>query len=357
MKNPLHNTDKYLIIGQGIAGTMLSYFLHLRAVDFKVINQLLPGATSKIAAGLMNPITGRRLVKSWRYEALSAFAKDSYLHLSQLLKKQYLEEKSILKALHTVFDENEWLRRSAFPENLPYFKDQADLETYQSIVQATFGWGEIQGAAKINLASLVDDWSEFLLQKNRIQNEVFNFELLELKSNHVRYKGVKYQKVIFCEGSQALKNPFFNFLPFAFTKGELFIVRIPGFSATKILKNKIYLIPLGNELFWVGSTNQFTFENTAPTKDQWNSLHHSLKEAIHVPFEILSHHAGIRPTIKDKRPILGPHPEFSPLYIFNGLGTKGASLAPLFAHQLCEHLLDGRPIDDSVHIRRFQHMS
>lgn len=342
----------FLIVGQGIAGTLLAYFLLQKKHPFKVVDVPLSGSTSNIAAGVINPITGRRMVKSWKFDELSSFAKTTYLNIGQFLGVDLFREMNILRALPTTFDENEWDRRSAFPENRLFFNKTVDLGNYEDKIP-DIAYGEIKGSAKVDLPLLIQKFRAYLISNNHILEEKFSFEKLEFNSDSTFYKGVNFDKIIFCEGFLAVNNPFFNYLPFSLSKGELLLVRMKGFQVDKMLKNKIYIVPVKDDIFWIGSTNSFDYQEIAPSPSQKDFLKNTLSEILDLPFEILSHQAGIRPTVVDKRPFLGLHPKFNSLAIFNGLGTKGSSLGPLFANQMVDFLLGLNKLDPRVDINRF----
>ena len=354
---PNSKNGTFLIVGQGIAGTLLAYFLFLKKQPFRIVDRPMPGAASSIAAGIINPITGRRMVKSWRFNQLAAHARITYHDLGQWLGITVLEDKNILRALPDIFTENEWERRSSFPENEPFFCQKADPGPYLGKVKPVRAWGELTGAAKLDMPRLIKYFRKFLNENGLLEEELFDFEKLQTNRNRAIYKGQPFEKIIFCEGAKATHNPFFNYLPHAPSKGELLLVKIKGLNARKMLKNKIYLVPLGKDIFWAGPTNEFIFENEKPTAEKGIYLKNTLSAILDTPFEIVAHHAGIRPTVADKRPLLGQHPEYPPLCIFNGLGTKGASLAPLFAQQMANFLMLDCPLNEEVNIGRFNKSS
>lgn len=342
----------FLIVGQGVAGTLLSHFLLSENQKVMVIDRPLAGATSGIAAGVINPVTGRRMAKSWRYEDFLPKAKKTYLELENRLGEELWSEQNILRALPTVFEENEWSRRGLWPEHAPYFADEADLGNYAGKVSPVPSWGELKGAAKADMPRLVSRFRAFLRSKKILMEEVFDFSKLEIGEGGVRYGNFAAGKIIFCEGSKAGGNPYFRYLPFIPTKGELLLVRIPGSGFEKLLKNHIFIVPVGGDLYWVGSTSRFEFDGPEPTTEKRKYLESELKRVLTVPFEVREHQAGIRPTVYDKRPFLGLHPAHPQLGIFNGLGTKGALLGPYFASQMAGFLLGENEIEAEVDIQR-----
>ena len=347
--------EKYLIVGQGLAGTLLAYFLLKKNQDVRVIDKQLPGASSVAAAGVMNPVTGRRMVKSWRFDELSKFAGQTYREIENLLGGAFWYPKNILRALPTVLEENEWMRRSAFPENKGYFRENTDLGKYTGKVYPTHGWGEITGSARVGMPGLVQLFRRFLIGKKCFFEEVFDFEKISFEDGKVKYGALLFDKIVFCEGAGLVSNPYFKYLPLVPTKGELLLVKIPGAYFEKMLKNHLYIVPLEDGTYWVGATNHFEFKDAAPSFSDKSYLKNKLGRILKVPFEVIAHKAAIRPTVSDKRPLLGQHPKHGNLFVFNGLGTKGASMGPLFAEQMSAFLLGEKELDKEVDIGRFGH--
>lgn len=331
-----------------------------------VIDQPLPGATSTIAAGIVNPVTGRRIAKSWRFEELYNFAKKTYRELENLLGVQLWTDRNIVRALHNTFEENEWDRRGAYPEYEAFFEENAELGNMDGKVQAAHAWGEMRYCAQVSLPDLVKNYRKRLIANGSFLEEVFDYQLIEFHQDGVFYKNICAEKIVFCEGARATRNPYFKHLPFVPTKGELLLVKIQGANFEKILKHHLFLVPLPNtyfeigseneslaDIYWAGSTSRFEFDDPFPSEEHKAELLEKLEKTLQVPYEILAHHAGIRPTVSDVRPFLGLHPEYNRLAIFNGLGTKGSSLGPFFAHQMAQFLLGNCQLDKEVTIQRF----
>ena len=168
----------------------------------------------------------------------------------------------------------------------------------------------------------------------------------------MKYKGWTAKKIIFCEGAKGAKNPFFEYLPFRLSKGEILIVDIPNGNFEKLLKHHIFLVPLGENRYWVGSFYDRDFKDDLPTEKGEKSLLENLKATLDTPFEVIEHRAALRPTTTDRRPFLGLHPELPTLAIFNGLGAKGASLGPFFAKQMANFLVHDKEIEWEVSVEK-----
>lgn len=344
----------YLIVGQGIAGTLLTHFLLKSGQNVIVIDNHHIGSSSRAAAGIINPITGRHYVKSWRIDELLPFAKQMYHELEDLLQIQFYFDRNIIRTFAHAKEENDWLAHSIEPGYQKYVADRADIGNYKGKTTPAFGYGEVLHGAQVHLHILIKHFRAWLDKQGRVVGEVFDFEQLILAKHGIRYKNITADKLIFCDGAKAKENPYFNYLPFHGDKGEALIVRIPDANFEKILKQQIFIVPLGKEdLYWVGSNYNSRYTNDLPTEEGKNYLLKHLQNLLTVPFEIIDHLAAVRPTVRDRRPFLGLHPQFPQLGIFNGLGTKGASLAPFFSHHFMQFLCNAHSLEEAIDISRF----
>ena len=349
----LSKPHDYLLIGQGQAGTLLAHFLEQAGKTAHVVDQYNPRSATQVAAGIINPITGRRYVKSWRVDELIPFAKKTYRDLESRLGIPIYHERPILRALFNSREENDWLARTAEPGYGQYMLDAAGLEEYAEKTVPAYSYGEVRHSAQVDIGRLADAYRAYLREKGAITEEVFDYGKLEVAAQGVRYKGLEAQTAVFCEGQHARQNPFFNYLPFGGAKGEVLIVRIPGARFEKILKHRVFIVPLQDGLYWVGSTYGWKFDNDGPTPEARAFLGERLEDILKTPFEVVEHRAAIRPTVKDRRPFLGRHPEFPSLALFNGLGTKGASLGPFWAKHMADFLVKNSTLEEAVDIGRF----
>jgi glycine oxidase len=353
-----------LIVGQGLAGTLLAHFLIEAGQTVCVIDDDYPRAATRVAAGVINPVTGRRVVKSWRVDEFIPFARQTYQQLESLLGLPLYHERNILRALSHQGDENDWLGRSADPAYHDYIVDPADVSAFSGKINPAFSYGELQQSSQVDIGSLCAAFRSFLINKNSFQKETFDYNILQVQKSKspkvqkspLSYQGIFARYIVFAEGAKAPHNPYFNYLPFIGDKGEVLIVKIPGAQFPKMLKQGVFVIPFGKpeeELYWIGTTYERNFENDEPSPDSKAELIDQLSELLTLPFVVVDHLAAIRPTVKDRRPFLGFHPQFEQLAIFNGLGTKGTSLAPFWAKHLADRLVHGSPLDRQVDIARF----
>ncbi len=344
----------FLIVGQGIAGTLLAYFLRKAGQQVFVVDDHHRSSSSKAAAGIINPITGRKYVKSWRVDELLPLAKQTYEALEQLLCIKCYHERNVIRTMANAKELNDWSLRTLESGYSKYISEEVDLGNYKNKTTPAFGYGEVQHGAQVDLPMLIEHFQEFLKSKNQLFEEAFDFEHLVIEEKNIRYKHLLADKIIFCEGAKAKENPYFNYLPFQGDKGEALIVRIPDAGFEKMLKQQIFIVPLGKEnLYWIGTTYERSFSDDLPSEKGLQYLNGQLQHLLKIPFEIVQHLAAVRPTVRDRRPFVGLHPEFPQLGIFNGLGTKGASLGPFWAWHFADFLVNGTVLDGEVDIRRF----
>jgi len=344
----------YLIVGQGVAGTLLAYFLQQAGKQIQLVDQYSEQAASQVAAGIINPITGRRYVKSWKADELLPFAKQTYRALEDMLGLTIFRQRNIIRTLFNHREENDWLARTADPAYQPYMLEQAVLDNYATSTLLAFGYGEVTHSGQADLQGLTHAFREKLRQENALTEAVMAYEELAINAQYVRWRDIEARGVVFCEGAAGSSNPYFSYLPFGGAKGEVLIVRIPKVKFEKILKHRVFIVPMpAPDHYWIGSTYDWKYEDARPTERGRQYLEQRLRDMLQTPFEIVEHRAAIRPTVKDRRPFLGQHPDFEPLYIFNGLGTKGASLGPYWACHMANYLAARHPLDPEVDIARF----
>lgn len=341
----------FLIVGQGIAGTLLAHFLLREKKSFLVVDDSHFKSSSTVGAGIMNPITGRRLVKSWMADEIFPFAKTVYREMEELTGEMFLHEMTICKLFANNQESNDWSAK----ENLPEYRDYISNESINEIEKyfhCEHGGFFIEQSGYIVMNKLITSYRKLLHEQNLLFEQKFDYKI-ELENGRACWNGIEFSKIIFCEGVSVSQNPFFNWLPFKLAKGEILTVKIPGLKLNHIISKNIFLIPAGNDLFKIGATYEWDFKNDLPTEQGKNDLIARLSKTIKLPFEIVDHVAGIRPTNVDRRPYLGLHPKHKQLAVFNGLGTKGASLAPFFAKQLADFLLSEKELNSEVNVNRF----
>lgn len=346
-------THDFIIAGQGLAGSLLAFFLEEQGKKVIVIDPGNPSSSSRIAAGIIHPITGRRIVKSWMANDLIPFAEKTYRAISDYAGTDFYIPKNILEIYTSLKHRNDWLARSAEP-GMEQYLGKEFLGNSCPGVLFPFGGMEVTGSGFLLIQSFLEHYRNHLIKNNSLLDETIDYHQIQTDGHVVLYKDYRATGLICCEGAAARMNPYFSGLPFAPAKGEILTIHMEGLENTHILNKGIYLLPLGNAIYKAGATHEWDFPNTEPTASGLDKLTRLIKTILNNPFEIISHQASIRPTVKDRRPFLGTHSKHPCLHIFNGLGTKGVMLGPWFANAMMEYLIYGKDLPKEVNINRFE---
>ena len=342
---------EFLIVGQGISGTWLSNYLDKANRSFIVIDNEQPNSASRVAAGIINPVTGRRIVKTWMIDELLSFLVPAYEELGNELGIKAIDKKSLIDfhptpQMKIAFDER-------VKENADLLFQPKDQWQYQETFNYDFGFGEVDPCYVVNLKEILPVWRKKLLSNKRLLEEDFETEELKHSNTGVTYKNIKAGKIIFCDGISSSQNPFFKNLPFALNKGEVIFFESPGIPSTNIFKKGMMLTSIESNVYWIGSNYLWEFPDDQPTEQFRKQTELLLKTWLKVPFKIVDHKASVRPANIERRPFVGFHPTHKNIGILNGMGTKGCSLAPYFAKQLTDHLINKREILPEADIKRF----
>ncbi len=352
MQQPL--VTDFIIVGQGLCGSWLSYYLTEAGAAVMVIDESRPNTASKAASGIINPVTGRRIVKTWLIDELMPFAREAYAAIAESTGVAVLSEKEVIDCFSTPQMRLAFLDR--FAKDSQYLSLPQDENNWLPLINYDFGYGIIHPVYLVDILSLLQHRRALLKRKGCLLEAPFIPGDLQYDARQVSYRHITAKTIIFCEGAAGFDNPYFPNLPFGLNKGEYLIVHIPGFPDTHIIKKGYTLVPMGEGKFWLGSTYLWEFDNDQPTPGFLNFATNWLQQTLRMPFTVLDHHAAVRPATLERKPFVGMHPVHQTLGILNGMGTKGCSLAPYFARQLATHLLSGGPIQREADVQRFSRL-
>lgn len=350
MQNLSEKTFDFIVVGQGIAGSLITHFLLQQNKKVLVIDKFYANSSSNIAAGVVNPITGRKMVKSWLIDEVLPFAKETYRNLENQLQTSFFYEQDIYKILTSKDDVEIWHKKEQDEAYKNYLGNI--IESVNEHVESPFGVGIIKQCCWMDVPVFIDAYRKFILENELLIDDTFDFNKLNI-SDKIVYKNIVADNIIFCEGYKAYQNPYFNFVEFSFAKGEQFNIYAPDLCNNKILNKNIFILPKKDSIYTVGSTFVWNDLNETVTEDGKKEIIDKLEKIINCNYKIIDEKAGIRPTIKDRRPVVGAHPNYSNLFIFNGLGTKGVSLSPYFSSQLVRHIIFGDEIEKEINVKRF----
>ena len=336
----------YIVVGFGISGLSVTRSLSNRKLSFVLYNNSSQNA-SLAAGGLVNPLMLKTGKPVWNVDEFLPHAKSFYSSFNQ----EYFSSLPIHRVFFSVEDQNNHV--SQFQNSLTsLYTKYAILEAYPNI-NAPYKMSEALGGGVIQIQRLLQNELYKLKQQNKIFTETFNHDLLVFHKNHIEYKGTKARNIIFCEGYGICLNPFFKQLPIEGNKGEYLLFKSRELQLNAILKNKYFLIPLGNDVYKYGATYNRNDFSKLPSQEAREEMLVHLDQLISCSYEIIDQIAGIRPTVKDKKPIYGTHPIYKNMHILNGMGSRGLMMAPLLAEELLRHIEQGEPLRKEVDVKRF----
>ena len=341
-----------IVVGQGIAGTMLSYRLLQAGFSVLVVDADHPASATKVASGVINPVTGRRVVDTWKIDRILPVAAEAYASISQWLGILPVCKELNVLSIHASLQMQQAFDKRIREQN-KYIQPVEAITSYEKYFNAPYGMHQISPVLLIDLQRLLSSFRSYLKNADLLLDETFDWSCLEAsaqKGEPVRYRTgqhkIQAKWILAAEGTGVQRNPFFKDLDFRFNKGEALITSIPDLPGTRIYKQRYTIVPwVEKDLFWIGSTYQWEFDNALPSDQFKQELTHYLNNELKCPFKIIDHIASIRPASVNRRPFSGWHPTYPAIGILNGLGTKGCSLAPYLSGQWADHLLNDTPLD------------
>jgi len=341
-----------IVVGQGLAGTWLCWWLYKAGISFKVIDHPNPRSASLHAAGLINPVTGRRMVTTWMIEELMPFANQAYGDMGDFFGEIFIDEISVIDFFPSVQMVQAFRKR--FEEDPAYLLPGKDREKFTRWFRYDLGWGSIHPCCLVYVEKILSNWRGWLKKNNLLVEEVFDLSKLRKAENEMEYLNFKTRYVIFCDGKSSSHNPYFEKLPFALNKGEGLLVEIDGLPANQVFKKGMSLVPYRENIFWLGSSYEWEFDDDQPSALFKKNAEAWLQHFLKLPYEVVEHFSALRPATLERRPFVGFHPQHPQIGILNGLGTKGCSLAPYFARQLVNKLKGEGNINPLADLSRFE---
>lgn len=344
----------YIIIGQGLAGSTMAWHLIDKGAKVKIFDQAKKHTSSWAAAGLYNPITGRKMVKTWMADELFPYLETFYDKIEKRCESRFMHPKPIYRPFLSVEEQNDWHAKADNKAFAPYVEKVSSTGLYPDALHDPWGGILLKKCGYLDVQTYLESSRKFFQQEKIYQHEQLDYAQLTIKEDHVAYKEYKARFIIFCEGPDGVNNPLFDWLPFSPVKGEVLTIR-PERPHSVVFNRGIFVLPVG-ETSKLGSTYEHHDLSKETTDKARQYLVEKFGKLCKFNFEIIDQKAGIRPATRDRKPFVGAHPEHKPLLIFNGLGTKGVSLAPYFARHFAQHLLEGQDLQEAVNVNRFYHL-
>lgn len=341
----------YLIIGSGLAGISFAEVALRNGKSIFIMDNNSQNS-SKVAGGLYNPVILKRFSEVWKAQEQLELMNEFYTVVEKKINCKVDFKTPILRKFFSIEEQNNWFAASDKVSLAPFLSTQLISKKYPSI-DSPYGYGEVLQTGYVDTALLLKKYREYLKDNNLFQEESFDYRALHFESLGIRYKNIQAKHIIFTEGFGIHSNPYFNNLPLDGTKGELFIIKAPKLDLDVIVNTSVFILPLGSDLFKVGATYNWNDKTDLPTIEGKTELIERINEIITCDFEIISHFAGVRPTVKDRRPFVGTHPDYKVMHVLNGLGTRGVMLGPAMAKALFNFIEFQTPLDAVIDIKRY----
>ena len=341
----MKNVD-YIIVGDGYAALFFAHQLIKNNKSFYLFSEGKKSA-SMVSAGIINPAVLKRFTTFWLAQEQIDSLKKTLSEIEGYTHKNYLIEKPILRVFHDEKEKELWLKKS---NEISFLSN--DFIKINSI-KNPFGCGKVNHSARLNVRDFFTDLMNYLEQNSHLIKEKFDYNLI--KTENSTYKDIQFKNIIFAEGMAVKENPYFSEIPVEANKGHHLEVKLSEkIEEDFTIKKKHFIFPLNENTYYYGGTYDreqihHKIDNSAVEK-----LINALAEFYPNDFEVTQVKFGFRPTVKDRRPIVGAHSEFKNFYVFNGLGARGILNGNYFAINLYNHLENGEEIHPEVDLKRFQ---
>ncbi len=345
----------YLIVGQGLAGTILALTLDRLGMTYRIAADPKQPPASAIAAGLLNPITGKRLAKAPLMEAYLEAATAFYPVQEELLGASFFRKRSFLRLLKSKEEAALLQKRLEDPAFQPHISQVYQPYHFKHLHDEWGSFG-LNSVHTLDVPVFLEKAKAYFEAKQVYIPKALK-HALALEGGVLHWEGAAFKTILFCEGSGALANPLFSWLPFRPAKGEILTLDLLKSVTDGVVNKEKWIVPIGPTRIKLGATYSWEDLSSEPKPSAKWELLSSLKDILHVssfPL-LLKHEAAVRPCTEDALPFLGQHPQHKSCFIFNGFGSRGSLLAPFYAESFIQYLCHQKPLPKPVDIARYLH--
>ncbi len=340
-----------LIVGSGLAGLCFAETLVQKGRSFAVISDDSQSA-SEVAGGLYNPLILKRFTLAFQAAAQLDYAMPFYEKVEQRLGQQFDYKQEVVRILHEPAEQNRWFE-ARDRKGYERFMDETLLQNTTPQINAPHKLARVLETGRLDTAAFRSAHREWLEAQGLLIQERFTYDRLEITPDALRYGTIEASHIVFAEGFGLKQNPFFNHLPLQGSKGELLTIHAPELKEERVVKSSVFIIPLGNHHFRVGATYDNHNLNQETTEKAKDYLLSQLDKFLDTPYTVVNHVAGVRPSVSDRRPLVGQHHQHHKLWVLNGFGSRGVMIAPYASMALYEAIFEDKALPEELDIRRF----
>lgn len=341
----------FIIVGAGLAGVSFANVLQMRGKSFCIISDNSQIA-SLVAGGVYNPVVLKRFTPVWKADEQMQCLHRFYTQIEDKISSKIIMPLPVMRKFASVEEQNNWFEASEKKKLSSYLEPKIIFKD-NPFLPSNFGWGKVLSTGRLDVKKYLEASLLAWKEESLFHQKSFRYEDLRIETTHVVYQSVEAKNIVFSEGFGVVKNPFFNYLPLKPCKGETLTFYAPDLKLDEIVKGDGVIFPLGDDLYKVGATYHWDDLSDTITEKGKEELVEKLNKLICCRYEIVEQEASVRPTVLDRRPLVGCHPNYPNVWILNGLGTRGVMNAPYLSLALYQAVFEKCPIESEMNISRY----
>lgn len=332
----------FLIIGQGLAGSTLALSLLERGKSVLVVDRQDKNSSTRAAAGLVTPLTGKGMNPAWQQERCLDVAEKFYLKLEKQSGRRFFHHQPVVRIFTDEKQRAKWELKKEIHGS--WAVDAGPLS-----LPSPHGAIEMPAGAWLDTKAFLHEVQELLIQRGACREDQFFEDEVVFESDHLRWKDVTADKIILCQGAYGLgQGGWFGSVPHRSAKGEVLTLWLDGIDDSKRYHSDGWIAPRGGGVWKAGANYNWDQLDSVPTEEGKDEILAKLKTWLDVPVEVIGHEAGVRPIIRSSQPVMGLHPDQDQIGFFNGLGSKGTLMAPAVADHFAAYLCDECALNEEL---------
>ncbi|UPA12397.1 NAD(P)/FAD-dependent oxidoreductase [Borrelia venezuelensis] len=345
---------EFAVIGGGIAGSTLTYEILQRKKSVILFDNGAEKATT-VAGGLINPIMGRKMNIAWREPEIFTFAIQYYKEMEKNINCDFLKENPIFRPFTTKTQKDELISKIKSNENIKDFIMEIKNGKIHDFSNDNDGGILIKGAI-MNTNLYIQTLKKYFIKYNAYIEAEINEDEIKTNDKSFIINEFKFKKLILTRGYKEKIARLFSYLPFKLAKGEILIIEMQGLNLKEIYNRHVSLIPLQDNKFYLGGTYEWKTLDTSTNEWAKKELINKLKKITNLNYKVIQHKAHIRPSTLDREPFLGEHPKYKNIFILNGFGTRGISMAAYLSKKILDYIENKSNLPTYYDIKRYENL-